>query len=69
MCVSARVLQMYRWLAYANQPAALPDATGKPTAVAEQSDFFMKREFSFTIEDDVYIRLLTAAVQHTFSVD
>lgn len=47
---------MYRWLGYANLPASLPDAEGKPQAVEEQPDFFMKREFSFTIEDDVYIR-------------
>lgn len=47
---------MYRWLGYANQPAAFPDADGKPAPAQEQSDFFSKREFSFTIEDDVYIR-------------
>ncbi|CAM9588651.1 unnamed protein product [Laminaria digitata] len=48
--------QMYRWLGYANMPASLPDAEGKIQPTEEQSDFFLKREFSFTIEDDVYIR-------------
>ena len=50
------VVQMYRWLGYANTPASLPDSNGKPQPVDEQADFFSKREFSFTIEDDVYIR-------------
>lgn len=50
------LLQMYRWLGYANMPASLPDAEGKIQSPEEQSDFFLKREFSFTIEDDVYIR-------------
>lgn len=37
-------------------PASLPDSTGKLQPADEQADFFSKREFSFTIEDDVYIR-------------
>ena len=49
-------MQMHRWLGYANMPASLPDSEGKPQAGEEQKDFFLKREFSFTIEDDVYIR-------------
>lgn len=48
--------QMYKWLGYSNLPASLPDGEGKMQAVEEQPDFFQKREFSFTIEDDVYIR-------------
>ncbi|CAM9961834.1 unnamed protein product [Choristocarpus tenellus] len=47
---------MFRWLSYANQPAQLPDPEGKVLAPEEQSDFFQRREFSFTIEDDIYIR-------------
>lgn len=50
------LVQMYRWLGYANMPASLPDAEGNIQPPEEQSDFFLKREFSFTIEDDVYIR-------------
>lgn len=56
MLVVALPVQMYRWLGYANLPASLPDCAGKPQPVDEQADFFSKREFSFTIEDDVYIR-------------
>eukprot|EP00904_Undaria_pinnatifida_P010684 jgi/Undpi1/6746/HiC_scaffold_20.g09225.m1 len=48
--------QMHRWLGYANMPASLPDSEGKIQPTEEQADFFLKREFSFTIEDDVYIR-------------
>lgn len=54
---------MYRWLGYANMPASLPDAEGKIQPAEEQSDFFLKREFSFTIEDDVYIRYDNTRIQ------
>ncbi|CBJ27863.1 conserved unknown protein [Ectocarpus siliculosus] len=58
--------QMYRWLGYSNMPASLPDSSGKPQPVDEQADFFSKREFSFTIEDDVYIRYQCFADQKEF---
>ncbi|CAM9768940.1 unnamed protein product [Pylaiella littoralis] len=58
--------QMYRWLGYSNMPASLPDTEGIPQAVEEQADFFSKREFSFTIEDDVYIRYQCFADQKEF---
>eukprot|EP00903_Cladosiphon_okamuranus_P005723 g5681.t1 len=58
--------QMYRWLGYSNMPASLPDSNGKPQPVDEQADFFSKREFSFTIEDDVYIRYQCFADQKEF---
>lgn len=48
--------QMHRWLGYANQAASFPDANGKRAPAEEQTDLFLRREFSFTIEDDVYIR-------------
>jgi len=42
---------MFRWLSYCN----LPD-TEDPLS---EKDFFMRREFSFTLAGDVYIRYLT----------
>jgi DNA primase small subunit len=40
--------QMFNWLSYGNAP--------DDTDPAIERDFFAKREFSFTMEDDVYIR-------------
>ena len=45
--------RMFNWLAYGNDAAA--DA-GTPFEGAMDKDFFMRREWSFTIEDDIYIR-------------
>lgn len=39
---------LFNWLAYGNDPQAGSEAVDK--------DFFSKREWSFTIEDDIYIR-------------
>ncbi|CAM9303908.1 unnamed protein product [Discosporangium mesarthrocarpum] len=52
---------MYRWLSYANMPAKVPEADGNAVPSEEKSDFFQRREFSFTIEDDIYIRYLCFA--------
>ena len=45
--------QMFNWLAYGNDAASSKDA---PFAKAMDKDFFQRREWSFTIEDDIYIR-------------
>ena len=45
--------QMFDWLAYGNDASASPDT---PFAREMDKDFFMNREWSFTIADDVYIR-------------
>ena len=45
--------QMFNWLAYGNDAAAEKDA---PFASVMDKDFFQRREWSFTIEDDIYIR-------------
>lgn len=39
---------MFEWLSYGNDPES--------TSPAVQRDFFARREFSFTIADDIYIR-------------
>lgn len=54
---------LFNWLSYGNDPTK--------DNMAIDREFFMKREFSFTIEDDIYIRYqsfrdlseLTAAIQ------
>eukprot|EP00981_Chlorochromonas_danica_P001139 scaffold249_cov109-Ochromonas_danica.AAC.7 len=40
---------MFQWLSYGNDP-------NSPTSPQNDKDFFSHREWSFTIEDDVYIR-------------
>lgn len=45
--------QMYNWLSYGHDPQKA--ASYKNI----QSDFFLRREFSFTIENDIYIRYLS----------
>ena len=44
---------MFRWLSYGNDPAA------KERNKAIDDTFFLRREFSFTIENDTYIRYLS----------
>jgi len=39
---------LYDWLSYGNDP--------RKESIAIEEDFFSKREFSFTIQDDIYIR-------------
>lgn len=54
---------LFKWLSYGNDPSR--------ESMGVQKDFFLRREFSFTIEDDIYIRYqcfkdckeLTAAIQ------
>ncbi|GBG30523.1 DNA primase small subunit [Hondaea fermentalgiana] len=43
---------MFRWLSYGNDP----DRADEQSQI--DSDYFMRREFSFTMADDVYIRYL-----------
>jgi len=45
--------QMFRWLSYGNDP----DKVNENAAIVK--DYFGRREFSFTIENDVYIRYLS----------
>ena len=45
--------QMFNWLAYGNDAAAAKDV---PFESAMDKNFFNRREWSFTIEDDIYIR-------------
>ena len=45
--------QMFNWLAYGNDAASPKEA---PFSAVMDKDFFMRREWSFTIEDDIYIR-------------
>jgi len=45
--------QMFNWLAYGNDAAAAKDV---PFESAMDKNFFHRREWSFTIEDDIYIR-------------
>jgi DNA primase small subunit len=60
--------QMFDWLAYGNDASVSSDA---PFSNAMDKDFFHRREWSFTIEDDIYIRYqcfkdkaaMTAAIQ------
>eukprot|EP01031_Cornospumella_fuschlensis_P036861 gene36861-44718_t len=40
---------MFKWLSYGNDPCS-------PTSVTNDKDFFSHREWSFTMEDDIYIR-------------
>lgn len=40
---------MFRWLSYGQDPDA-------PASITNDKDFFSHREWSFTIEDDIYIR-------------
>eukprot|EP01031_Cornospumella_fuschlensis_P038069 gene38069-46253_t len=40
---------MFKWLSYGNDPSS-------PTSVTNDKDFFSHREWSFTMEDDIYIR-------------
>lgn len=42
--------QMYNWLTYYQPDVTLDDET------KEYSDYFYKREFSFTLEGDIYCR-------------
>ena len=46
---------MFRWLSYGHDPKL----AGKEAGV--NKDFFKKREFSFTIANDIYIRYLCFA--------
>ena len=46
--------QMFKWLSYGNDPARARDYP----AGAIDKDYFMRREFSFTIANDIYIRYL-----------
>ena len=46
---------MFRWLSYGHDPKL----AGKKAGV--NKDFFKKREFSFTIANDIYIRYLCFA--------
>ena len=43
--------QMFEWLSYGHDP--------KSESKLVKKDFFLKREFSFTIENDIYIRYLS----------
>ena len=45
--------QMFDWLSYGNDAAASPDS---PFYKEMDKDYFLNREWSFTIEDDIYIR-------------
>mmetsp|Transcript_6043 Transcript_6043/g.10587 ORF Transcript_6043/g.10587 Transcript_6043/m.10587 type:complete len:463 (+) Transcript_6043:37-1425(+) len=42
--------QMFRWLSYGNDPEAKEELAGG------ERDLFYRREFSFTLEDDIYLR-------------
>ena len=42
---------MFEWLSYGHDP--------KSESKLVKKDFFLKREFSFTIENDIYIRYLS----------
>lgn len=59
---------MFKWLSYfkirdANQPAMLQSLKDEDTAKSEQ---FYNREFSFTLENDVYCRYLCFKSQEEF---
>eukprot|EP00442_Polarella_glacialis_P018350 CAMPEP_0115055820 /NCGR_PEP_ID=MMETSP0227-20121206/4859_1 /TAXON_ID=89957 /ORGANISM="Polarella glacialis, Strain CCMP 1383" /LENGTH=458 /DNA_ID=CAMNT_0002440443 /DNA_START=95 /DNA_END=1471 /DNA_ORIENTATION=- len=41
-------LQMFRWLSYRNDP--------KSSSAAVQKDFFLRREFTFVLQGDIYCR-------------
>lgn len=41
-------LQMFRWLSYRNDP--------KSSSMAVQKDFFLRREFTFVLQGDIYCR-------------
>merc|ERR1719454_552779 len=41
-------LQMFRWLSYKNDP--------KSSTPGVQKDFFLRREFTFVLEGDIYCR-------------
>ena len=44
---------MFKWFSYGNDPALAKKYPG-----AIEKDYFVKREFSFTIANDIYIRYL-----------
>jgi DNA primase small subunit len=50
---------MFKWLSYGNDPNS--------TDAFADKNYFLKREFSFTIEDDVYIRYLSFRTQKEMS--
>lgn len=45
--------EMYKWLCYGNDSEKIKD---NPLI---ENDYFLKKEFSFTIENDIYIRYLS----------